>query len=87
MPYAQHQAEQLDARQLILDADFETLAVSDSTMLELARQWTAQVASGSIHRPSTTPPESSTPIGTVSHHLGDPPDVWGSIRIEGVAAC
>ncbi len=37
-------SRQLDARDLILDADFESLSVSESTMLELARQWTEQVS-------------------------------------------
>ena len=45
MKYAQHQSQQLDARQLILDADFDTLALSESTVAEMARHWTDQVSS------------------------------------------
>ena len=38
--------KQLDARQLILDADFDVLSsLPEATVVELARQWTAQVGS------------------------------------------
>ena len=39
-----HPSQHIDARQLILDADFDNLAVSEPTMLEVARQWTVQVS-------------------------------------------
>lgn len=32
-----------DARQLILDADFDPLMIPESTVIELARHWTAQI--------------------------------------------
>jgi len=37
-PHQQH-----DARELILDADFDPLMIPESTVLELARHWTAQI--------------------------------------------
>ena len=45
--------QQLDARELILDADFEALSISESTMLEIARQWAAQVSSWLGMNPQT----------------------------------
>jgi hypothetical protein len=42
--YLAHQTmQQLDARQLMLDADLDALSVSDSTLVEMARQWAIQV--------------------------------------------